>query len=181
MAAGERLAAGGAVSRWSGLARLGGARLAALGLLAAALVGLWQALRLESWGFDGPGAGFFPQLVAAVCVALALLVVVAPGRAGETEDGDSETVAATAETRRCFGLYALALVVLAAGAAWAGFVATSLVVSVVVVRFAERRSWAAALGYGIGAALIGLICFGWLLRVDLPESPIERAFYTLVR
>jgi hypothetical protein len=29
--------------------------------------------------------------------------------------------------------------------------------------------------------VIGLVGFGWLLRVDLPESPIERAFYSLVR
>jgi len=165
----------------TGLWRLGGTRLATLGLLAAALVGLWQALRLESWGFDGPGAGFFPQLVAGVCVVLALVVLVAPGRAGETEEGDAEVVRATAETRRCFALYAAALVVLALGAAWAGFVATAIGVSVIIVRFAERRSWAAALGYGVGAALIGLVCFGWLLRVDLPEGPVERAFYTLVR
>lgn len=161
--------------------RLGGTRLATLGLLAAALVGLWQALRLESWGFDGPGAGFFPQLVAGVCVALALVVLVAPGRAGETEEGDSEVVRATAETRRCFALYAVALVVLALGAAFVGFAATAIAVSVIIVRFAERRSWVAAVGYGVGAAVVGLVCFGWLLRVDLPEGPVERAFYTMVR
>lgn len=164
-----------------GLWRLGGTRLGTLGLLAAALVGLWQALRLESWGFDGPGAGFFPQLVAGVCVVLALVVLVAPGRAGQTEEGDSEVVRATAETRRCFGLYAAALVVLALGAAFAGFVATAVAVSVIIVRFAERRSWGAALGYGVGAAVVGMVCFGWLLRVDLPEGPVERAFYTMVR
>ena len=33
----------------------------ALGLLLAALVGLWKATQLESWGFDGPGAGFLPK------------------------------------------------------------------------------------------------------------------------
>jgi hypothetical protein len=33
----------------------------------------------------------------------------------------------------------------------------------------------------MACAAIGLVCFGWLLRVDLPEGPIERAFYTLVR
>jgi len=35
--------------------------------------------------------------------------------------------------------------------------------------------------YGVACAVIGLVGFGWLLRVDLPESPIERAFYSLVR
>lgn len=163
------------------MSRIGGTRLATFGLLAAALVGFWQSMRLESWGFDGPGAGFFPQLVAGVCIVLALVVLVSPGRAGSTEDGDTEETPGTAETRRTFAIYAASLAVLAAGAAFAGFAVTAVVVSVIIVRFAERRSWAAALGYGVAGAIVGLVCFGWLLRVDLPEGPIERAFYTLVR
>ncbi len=163
------------------MSNLGGTRLATFGLLAAALVGLWQSMRLESWGFDGPGAGFFPQLVAGICVVLALIVLVSPGRAGATEDGDTEDQKGTAETRRTFAIYAISLVVLALGAAFAGFVVTAVVVAVIIVRFAERRSWAAAIGYGVACAAVGLVCFGWLLRVDLPEGPIERAFYSLVR
>ena len=163
------------------MSNLGGTRLATFGLLAAALVGLWQSMRLESWGFDGPGAGFFPQLVAGVCVVLALIVLVSPGRAGATEDGDTEDQKGTAETRRTFAIYAISLVVLALGAAFAGFVVTAVVVAFIIVRFAERRSWAAAIGYGVACAAVGLVCFGWLLRVDLPEGPIERAFYSLVR
>jgi hypothetical protein len=54
-------------------------------------------------------------------------------------------------------------------------------VTVVIMRFAERRSWFASIGYGIACAAVGLVCFGWLLRVDLPEGPIERTFYTYVR
>lgn len=163
------------------MSRIGGTRLATFGLLAAALIGLWQSLRLESWGFDGPGAGFFPQLVAGVCVVLALIVLVSPGRAGATEDGDTEESTGTSETRRTFAIYGLALVVLAAGAAYAGFVVTAVAVSLIIVRFAERQSWVTALTYGVACAAIGLVCFGWLLRVDLPEGPIERAFYSFVR
>lgn len=160
--------------------RIDGGRIATLGLLAAASVGLWQALRLESWGFDGPGPGFFPQLMAGICVVLALMVLVFPGKAGETEGGDTESAESTAETRRCFAIYAATLGLLAAGAMYAGFVVTTVAVTVVIVRFAERRSLMAALGYGVACAVIGLVCFGWLLRVDLPEGPIERAFYTFV-
>lgn len=163
------------------MTRLGGARIATLGLLAAALVGLWQALRLESWAFDGPGPGFFPQLMAGICVALAVIVLVAPGQAGETEDGDTEASEASAQARRTFMIYIAAFGVLAAGAYHAGFAVTTVAVSVLIVRFAERRSWMKALGYGLACAVIGLVCFGWLLRVDLPEGPIERAFYSLVR
>ncbi|TXL71239.1 tripartite tricarboxylate transporter TctB family protein [Vineibacter terrae] len=185
------------------MSRMTGARSATLGLLAVALIGFWQATRLESWSFDGPGAGFFPQLVAGLCIALALVVLVAPGRPGATEAGDTDAdgtgaedadakdtgaedtnradAAVAARSRRTFALYAASFVVLALGAAYAGFALTVIAVAILIVRFAEGRSWFAAIGYGLACALIGLVCFGWLLRVDLPESAIERAFYALVR
>ena len=69
----------------------------------------------------------------------------------------------------------------ALGATYAGFVVTTVAVTVVIMRFAERRPWLPSIGYGIACAAVGLVCFGWLLRVDLPEGPIERTFYTYVR
>ena len=160
-----------------------GTRLATLALLAAALVGLWQAWGLERWAIDGPGAGLWPMIVASVCVALAVIVLIWPGPAGTTEEGDTDTIDTRelVRTRSTFNLYCLALIVLAVGAAYGGFVLTSLTVSILLVRFAEGRSWGAALLYGVSASLIGLVCFAWLLRVDLPTGPIERAFLALVR
>ena len=92
----------------------------------------------------------------------------------------------TCSAARCFvtcatALYVVALLALAAGAAFGGYVVTVIAVSLLVLRFAERRSWTHAIVYGVACAVIGLVGFGWLLRVDLPESPIERAFYSLVR
>ena len=160
-----------------------GARLATLLLLALALVGLWQASRLERWSFDGPGPGLFPLMVSIVFVALALIVLIWPGRAASTEDGDTELIdeATRQQTRRSFAIYMASLLVLAAGSAFAGFTITAVAVSVLIVRFAEGRSWAAALVYGLACAAIGLIGFGWLLRVDLPATAVERAFFSLVR
>ena len=174
----------GAAVTLPGKTRAGqGTRLATLALLAAALVGLWQAWGLERWAIDGPGAGLWPMIVASVCVALAVIVLIWPGPAGTTEEGDTDTIDSRelVRTRSTFNLYCLALIVLALGAAYGGFVLTSLTVSILLVRFAEGRSWGAALLYGVSAALIGLVCFAWLLRVDLPTGPIERAFLALVR
>lgn len=164
-------------------ARSGGVRLATLGLLGVALVGVWQAWGLERWAIDGPGPGLWPMVVASVCVAMALITLVWPGRAASTEEGDTETIDAQelGRTRRTFAVYALALVVMALGSAWAGFVLTAFAVSILLVRFAEGRSWGKALLYGLIASCVGLVCFAWLLRVDLPTGPIERAFLSLVR
>jgi len=160
-----------------------GVRLATLALLATALVGLWQAWGLERWALDGPGPGLWPMVVASVCVGLSVVVLIWPGRDGATEDGDTEAIdpAELGRTRSTFGLYCLALVVLAIGSAFAGFVLTAFAVSILLVRFAEGRSWGRALTYGAAASVIGLVCFAWWLRVDLPTGPIERAFLSLVR
>jgi len=167
------------------MSRLAGTRIATFGLLAAALVGLWQSLRLDRWSFDGPSAGFFPQLVAVVCVVLALIVLIAPGQGsatGEADDeGGGEDAGKSAETTRTFAIYSATFVVLSLGAMFTGFVVTAFAVSILIVHFAERRSWLAAIACGAVCAIVGLVCFGWLLRVELPETAIERAFYALVR
>ena len=112
---------------------------------------------------------------------LALVVLAFPGQAGETEGGDTDDVEGTKESNRTFAIYIATFAVFALGAMYAGFVVTTVAVTVVIMRFAERRSWFSAIGYGVACAAVGLVCFGWLLRVDLPEGPIERTFYTYVR
>lgn len=171
----------------AGLSRLlASPRLAAAGLLLVAGIALWQTSRLSRWSFDGPGPGLFPMLVAGACALLALLVVVFPGR-DEPNDADSASAIENATTERdqasgkTFHIYSLGLLVLAVGASFAGFAATCLTVAVLIVRFAEGRSWRAALLYGAISAVIGLVGFGWLLRVDLPMSVIDRAVLSVLR
>lgn len=159
-----------------------GSRLAALWLAAAGGVGLWQALRLERWGFDGPDAGFFPQLVAALCVLLAVVVAIRPGRGGATDDDEANSADGEGvQERRTFGLYLIALVVMAVGSMTVGFVLTATLLTIIIMRLAEGRSWFASIGFGLACALVCLVLFGWLLRVDLPQGPLERAFYSMVR
>jgi hypothetical protein len=160
-----------------------GPRLAALGLLGVAGGGLWQAAGLERWSFEGPGPGLFPLLAGGVCAALALIVALFPGRAAATEDGDSEPLdpGQRRTSDRRFALYVAGLALLAVGPGLLGISLSAVAISVLLVRFAEGRSWRAALIYGVCAALIALVGFGWLLRVDLPTGPIERAFFSLVR
>lgn len=162
---------------------IAGARWAALGLVAAAAIAAWEALKLDSWGFDGPGAGFFPQIVAFVALGLALAVLARPGTPAADEDGEDAGPAEppAAAERRAFMIYAGGLLFLALGARYLGFTITALVLCTVLARFAEGRSWPVALGFAATVTLVGLVCFGWLLGVNLPEGPVDRAFYSLVR
>lgn len=157
-------------------------RLTALALAAVAGVGLWQALKIERWGFDGPDAGFFPQLTAVACVVLALVVAVWPGRANAGDDGEADAgEQGRILARRTFAYYAGALLVIAAGAQTVGFTPTALLVTLLLMRGAEGRSWGASIGYGVAICVVCLVVFGWLLRVDLPQGPVERLFFSMVR
>lgn len=157
-------------------------RLTAVGLAGIAGIGLWQALRLERWGFDGPDAGFFPQLTAVVTVLLALIVAAWPGRAtpGDDEEG-GEGDEGGIGVPGTFAWYAVALGVMAAGSYLVGFVPTAVLLAVVVMRLAEGRSWRASIGFGLAFGLVCLVLFGGFLRVDLPEGPVERLFHSMVR
>lgn len=158
------------------------ARTAAIAMVVVSAVALWKSLQLDRWGFDGPDAGLFPQILSGICLALSLLVAIWPGRPNEGEEGDADaSEEAAISTVDTFSVYAVALLALAAGTMFLGFAPTILVVTLLIIRFAEGRSWRAALSYGVICSLIGLVAFGWLLRVDLPEGPIERAFYSMVR
>lgn len=160
-----------------------GARLAALAVFAVAVVGLWQASSLERWSFEGPGPGLFPLMAGGACALLALVVALVPGRAAAGEADDAEPIATgpgRAGDRR-FACYLAALAFLAVAPGMLGITVSAIVISVLLIRVAEGRSWLAALIYGVAAALIALVGFGWLLRVDLPSGPIEQAFFALVR
>jgi len=170
---------------------MSGIRIATAGLLVVGLIGLWTALELERWSFEGPGPGLFPTLVAVVFLALSVWVLIRPGReASDPEAGidptdpspiDRPASRSAPSPAVTLAWTCAALLVLAIGPQFAGFAATTLAVCILVVRGAERRSWALALGYGVGAALIGLVLFGGLLRVDLPATALDRAIVSWIR
>jgi len=158
--------------------RVGCALLALLGAVA-----LWQTGQLEMWTFQGPGAGLFPRAVAIAMIALAAVCVVMPRRSADT--GSADAVASFADAapdeRRTGLLYAIALIGLVPGAAWAGFWVTAFVLVTFLMRMAERRSWRASVGFGVIVATVGLALFGALLRVTLPTGPLDRWLTALLR
>lgn len=152
-------------------------------MAAVAALALWKAWSLSAWGFDGPGPGFYPRLAAAAALALALAVVVFPGappKPSADDDAGQDGPLEPAE-RRSFLVYGAALVGLAAAIEPLGFSPAVALFVVVAVRYAEARSWAAALACAAVAVGVALVFFGWALRVDLPAGPVERLFFGLVR
>ncbi len=162
-----------------------GLRWTALGLFAAAAAAYWQASMLPRWGFDGPGTGLYPQIVAIVAMVLAVVIFYVDKETAVPTADDDEAVSrydlAAPEERRVFHIYLLALALLVAGSWWAGFIVTTVVVVLTIMRFAERVSWRASIITAVAVAVIGQVGFGWLLNVSLPEGAVDRALRSLIR
>jgi FtsH-binding integral membrane protein len=162
-----------------------GSRWTALGLLLAAAAACWQAFLLPRWGFDGPGTGFYPQVVSIIAIVLAVVVFFTdkeePSSGGDDDNAVPRYGLAPPEERRVFHIYLLALALLVAGCWWAGFTVTCIVVVITIMRFAERVSWRASLITAFTVAAVGQVGFGWLLNVSLPERAPDIALRTLLR
>lgn len=155
----------------------------AAAILLAAAGFAYGAFRLASWTFDGPGPGLFPQAVAVVAVALALINLVMPrfGAVSDEVEGHESDGASGPEETRAALIYSLGLIWLVAGTFYAGFSVTVFVLLTGIIRFGERRSWLAAVIAAAAVTIIGLVGFGWALGVNLPEGPIDTTILAYLR
>ncbi|CAH1655006.1 tripartite tricarboxylate transporter TctB family protein [Chelatococcus sp.] len=142
-------------------------------LIVVMVLAVWQASRLDLWALEGPGPGLIPLIAAVVGVITGLLALVAPGTptAAAGEEGDDGPVEEAEQ--RSFRVYVVALIGLVVGVFIGGFIATTTVVTVFILRFGERRPWHTSISYAVAVALVGDIVFGRFLGVALPAGMIE--------
>ena len=145
--------------------------------LAVGLVLLWQAFRLDRWGIFGPGPGLFPQALAVLACAFALLMLLIPKMAQDpsthvTHEDDDEGPMQPRERRAFYG-YLLCLIAMVVATTWSGFIATAVAMTMVTTWWGERRPWYKALAFGLISGLIGVIGFGYYMQVELPQSELE--------
>jgi hypothetical protein len=136
-------------------------------LLLVAVAAWLASRRLEVWTDDGPGPGLIPKVALGLMAVLALAVSIAPGTAPPEE-------ATPGGSSRTFLIYAGSCAFMAGAVPVLGFVLPGLLAVLVILHFAEERSWPVSIAYA--AALIGTIVllFGTALNVQFPDGPAER-------
>lgn len=159
-------------------------RRVSLFLLGLALVALWQVLKLDAWGREGPGPGLFPQVLVGLCILLSLFELITPAATDSSASADQEIDpgfhAADSTAKRTFFMYAISILIMVVGAYFAGFAVTAFALTVFILHFSEHISLSRAVGTGVIFVIAGWIAFAWLLRVNLPEGPLDSAFLALV-
>lgn len=126
---------------------------------------------ITAWGFgvgtpQSPGAGFWPLAIAVVMLGLGAILVLKPNPNpdSESDDGDSRWSK--------FGISLATLVFYIALLEPLGYLLTTALMLLAQLRLVESRSWRSSLLIAILAAVISLVVFKVLLRVQLPLGVI---------
>lgn len=114
-----------------------------------------------------PQAGFFPTILSALLVVLALLSFF-EGRADGSADAESMPISAANWFRLAVILIALAAFVLVLE--WLGFLLSSFLLMISLLRAIEPQSWPRVILTGFAAALISHLIFARFLGVALPTG-----------
>lgn len=133
-----------------------------LALVAVAGVSLFLAWDYGLWSFGSPGAGLMPSLAAALVVVASLLAL-REKRAPDTEEDGEPDHGRVA--RYMAGLVLLPPAIIAVGM----LPALGLFI-LVLLRFAERMNWWAALAIAASSTAASWLLFERLLQVPLPRG-----------
>lgn len=138
-----------------------------LGFLLLALVGVEESLRLPLGTWQRPAPGLFPLLVSLVLAGMAVALLFAAGEAHATAPPGASPAARPKVWWTVVSLLAF----------WAllerlGFLSTSFLLLVFLLRGIAGQRWRLALATGAGASLASSLVFDRLLGLPLPRGPI---------
>jgi putative tricarboxylic transport membrane protein len=137
-------------------------------LVAAGAYAVAVALRLGLWRQNSPGEGLFPFLAAVSMTVFGLV-----GLAGVLRGQEASGQAAAADLRGTLlrvGAYLVGLVVYAGALDAFGFIVSTIVVVVFILRFAEGYSWRTTLALAVGTAAGCHVLFVRWLGAILPTG-----------
>ena len=130
-----------------------------------ALVAFYEALKLPFGRTNAPGAGFFPAVLAALLVVVALAGWIAALRAGGAQEGEDSRLVWKKIILTVTALLAFAFIF-----EYVGYVVTTFLFVAFLLRIVERKSWAQAGAVALSASLVSYIIFGLLLGAPLPAG-----------
>jgi putative tricarboxylic transport membrane protein len=129
-----------------------------------AVFSFYEAGKLPFGRTSVPGAGFFPTVLAMLLAMVSLIGLIAALR-GNGSDQNQEPL-----FWRKMLLTLAALLAFAAIFEFAGYVVTTFLFVMFLLRAVERKSWTQAGAVALSASLVSYILFGLLLGAPLPAG-----------
>jgi len=144
-------------------------RLSSIWWMAFGLATIYGAIQLGIGTLGEPGSGFLPSLAGGFICLMALIVLLQSFARGK---GFQEPISALWKGLRwhrpvTVGLLLLGYILVLE---WLGFMLTSLLVILAMVRGVENLPWAKALVISFSAAAVSYLIFNLLLKTALPRG-----------
>ena len=130
-----------------------------------ALGSLYEALKLPFGRTNAPGAGFFPAVLAALLAVVSLIGLIAAFR-----DASEQQISESRLVWKKIILTVTALLAFAFIFEYVGYIVTTFLFVVFLLRIVERKSWTQAGAVALSASLVSYIIFGLLLGAPLPAG-----------
>jgi putative tricarboxylic transport membrane protein len=146
--------------------------ISSISLLVLGLLLFGGSIRLSVWTGSGPQEGFFPLIIALIIIPLSLWILARElflMKEGAEEFGSQKKGGNTASIAKV-SFYAIAMLLYWVLMPTVGFVATSALFLLFILRFTERQSWKITLWVGIASILTSYLLFIYFLKVPLPKG-----------
>jgi hypothetical protein len=126
------------------------------------------AYGLGLFGRSGPESGLFPFLTGMLLAVSGIGLAIAPGQRITTDRGLFDDAAGRRRVLLVIGAVASMILLMP----WIGFLTTAALVSPILLRAIEPRSWLFCIVTGGTASALIVLLFAHLLDVPLPVGPM---------
>lgn len=149
--------------------------ISSISILTVGVIYAGLSLRLPFWSRTEPGEGFFPLIIAAVMIGMSLFILVQslssnlPPRA---EKGSEEPESAVFNRSRILS-YGIWMTLYAVFFEKVGFLITSILFLLVIMKYTEKQSWKMTITVGTASILGSYFLFVYCLGVPLPKGLMQ--------
>jgi len=128
-----------------------------------------ESVRLRLWNPSGPGSGFIPFLAGLLVGVIGLLLFCGDrARGSEQEEGGKFWENPIARNRVFYLLGSLCFTALFMKTL--GFLLTSVIVTIFMIRAIEARKWMTLVAVSVGSCLAIFFLFKSLMQISLPKG-----------
>lgn len=133
-----------------------------------------HSMRLSVWDNFMPQEGFFPFVVAIIIIGLSLIII-RPFILIRTKGEKNKIGGQEKKEVSVFRVSSYAILILVYGILMetVGFLITSAIFLILILKYVECQSWKITILLGSSSIIIGYLLFVYFLRVPLPRGLIK--------
>jgi putative tricarboxylic transport membrane protein len=141
-------------------------------------LGLFMAFRSiqhSVWSKLGPDEGFFPLCIALIIIGVSLIIITGSFISARLRKKERKSEAQEEKVFNVFKVssYAVLMLLYAVLFGSVGFLITSALFLVLILKYVERQGWKITILLGLSSVIISYVLFVYFLGVFLPKGLIS--------